>query len=342
MKPSVAVVILNWNGRHLLERFLASVVATSYEGVKIYVADNASTDHSVAFVKTTYPEIEVIVFEQNHGFAGGYNLALSQITADYYVLLNSDVEVEADWISPVIQQMQADPLIAVAQPKIRWERKKSHFEYAGAAGGFVDQQVFPFCRGRIFDEVEEDLGQYDQSMELFWASGAAFFIKSSAWAEAGGLDADLFAHMEEIDLCWRLQNLGYRIVYCPDAVVYHVGGATLQAGNPHKTYLNFRNNLIMMQKNLPKDQLFGFIFVRLWLDLMAWFQFLLKGKPAFTWAISKAHFDFFKYYRQTARKRSTHQLPFNRLQGVYPKSIVWDYFFRRIKKFSDLKWNQSS
>lgn len=342
MEPSVAVVILNWNGRALLERFLPSVVQTEYPNLQLIVGDNASTDDSVAFVREHYPQVSVLTNEQNHGFAGGYNRILSRVNADYYVLLNSDVEVPQNWIKPVIDLMQSDQTIGAAQPKIKWATQKDQFEYAGAAGGFVDAHVFPFCRGRIFDQVETDHGQYDENLEVFWASGAAFFIKKSVWNEVGGLDVDLFAHMEEIDLCWRLKNLGYKVMCCAGAEVYHLGGGTLSANNPFKTYLNFRNNLMIMQKNLPKAEAYRRIFIRLWYDLAAWLQFLLKGKPKFTLAISKAHFHFFRQLGQTARKRGARQLGLKQHQGVYKGSIVWAYFVHKVRKFSELNLKNSS
>lgn len=338
MEPRVAVVILNWNGKALLERFLPSVIQTAYPNLEIVLGDNASTDNSVDYVRNNFPTVTIIENDKNYGFAGGYNHILEKVKADYFVLLNSDVEVPENWISPVINLMQSDEKIAVAQPKIKWQQQKQQFEYAGAAGGYLDMYAFPFCRGRIFDTVETDLNQYNGSNEIFWASGAAFFIKSKTWFEVKGLDADLFAHMEEIDLCWRLKNLGYKIVCCTDAEVYHLGGGTLNANNPYKTYLNFRNNLIIMQKNLPKEDAYFRIFIRMWIDLAAWFQFLLKGKPKFTLAISKAHFHFLKELNNTANKRATKQTPLLKHSGVYKGSIVYSYFAKRIKKFSDLKF----
>jgi GT2 family glycosyltransferase len=337
--PSVAIVILNWNGKSLLEKFLPSVVSSVYPNLQIIVGDNGSTDDSIAFIKTNYPEIEIIENAQNYGFAGGYNQVLERVNADYYVLLNSDVEVPANWIAPVINLMESDEKIAIAQPKIKWQVNQNLFEYAGAAGGFVDVYGYPFCRGRIFDQLEADNGQYNENMDIFWASGAAFFIKSSIWKEVGGLDADLFAHMEEIDLCWRLKNLGYRIVCCSASEVFHVGGGTLNAINPYKTYLNFRNNLIIMQKNLPKSEAYWKIFLRMWLDFVAWFQFLLKGKIKFSMAITRAHFHFFKQVNKTATKRTDQQISLKKLSGVYPKSIVFEYFVKKIKNFSELKWH---
>jgi GT2 family glycosyltransferase len=337
MEPSVAVVILNWNGKALLEQFLPGVIRSEYSNLQIVVGDNASTDDSVAYIRANYPDIRLIINDANYGFAEGYRKLLDQVDAEYYILLNSDVEVPPNWIRPVINQMETDPLIAAAQPKIKWQREKSQFEYAGAAGGFLDMHGYPFCRGRIFDTVEADKGQYNDSIEIFWASGAALFIKSAAWREVGGLDPDFFAHMEEIDLCWRLKNLGYKIVYAPNAEVYHVGGGTLNANNPYKTYLNFRNNLIILQKNLPLSDAYSRIFVRICIDFIAWIRFMLQGKVEFATAINKAHWYFFQHLNANARKRGQKQLSFHKHTGQYNSSIVYDYFIRKIQYFSQLK-----
>ena len=336
MKPSVAVVILNWNGKSLLEKFLPSVINSNYPNLQIVLGDNRSTDNSVDFVRRTYPMIKVVENKRNYGFAEGYNQVLQQVTADYYVLLNSDVEVSENWLSPVIELMESDDKIAAAQPKIKWQLDKTQYEYAGAAGGYLDRYAFPFCRGRIFDAVEQDLGQYNDVKEVFWASGAALFIKRKAWQLVGGLDGDLFAHMEEIDLCWRLKNLGYKVLFCPDAEVYHVGGGSLNATNPFKTFLNFRNNLVIMQKNLPKAEVFPMLFIRFFIDFAALIHFLLKGETKFAWAVSKAHLDFFKRLKETNRKRTAQQLPFHKHTGVFPSSIVYNYFIKKIKAFSRL------
>ena len=338
MQPSVAVVILNWNGKALLERFLPSVMGSAYPNLQLIVGDNASTDGSVDYLKSNFPTINILQNDQNYGYAGGYNHILSRVEADYFVLLNSDVEVPSNWIQPVIDKMESDEWIAAAQPKIKWQTEKDKFEYAGAAGGFMDLHAFPFCRGRIFDSVEADNGQYDADTDIFWASGAAFFIKSRVWKQVGGLDEDLFAHMEEIDLCWRLKNLGYRILCCTDAEVYHLGGGTLNANNPYKTYLNFRNNLIIMQKNLPLSDAYFRIFIRIWFDFAAWIQFLLQGKLEFSMAISKAHFHFFRDIYRSAEKRTSLQLPYLSHSGVYKYSIVYRYFVDKIKTFSELRW----
>ncbi len=333
--PKVAVVILNWNGRKYLEQFLPSVLASSYPNLEIIIGDNASTDESVLFLKANYPQLRIIQNDQNYGFAGGYNRILAQVDADYFILLNSDVEVTENWIYPVVQLMQSESQIAAAQPKILSYNDKKSFEYAGAAGGLIDFLGYPFCRGRIFDTLEKDLGQYDVAKEVFWASGAALFIKKTAWIEIGGFDEDFFAHMEEIDLCWRLKNRGYQIWYCPDAKVYHVGGGTLNAESPFKTFLNFRNNLWMIQKNsLPASALFKVI-IRFFMDFLSLLKFLFEGKTKNAAAISKAHIDFIRNWKKNAAKRPANFKKYNSA-GVYPKSIVWKYFVRNKRKFTDL------
>jgi GT2 family glycosyltransferase len=338
MEPSVAVVILNWNGKSYLERFLPSVCSSNYANLQVVVADNASTDDSVAFVSQHFPQVRMIVNSQNYGFAEGYNRALAQVEADYFVLLNSDVAVPENWIKPVVELMQSDANIAAAQPKIKWQQQPNSFEYAGAAGGFMDSYGYTFCRGRIFDQLEEDMGQYNSNIPVFWASGAAFFIKSKAWKALGGLDGDLFAHMEEIDLCWRLKNMGYQVVCCTEVEVYHVGGGTLSASSAFKNYLNFRNNLIIMQKNLPLGEAVVKIFIRFWLDLAALLQFLLKGQFAFAFSINKAHFHFFMQLFKTAAKRKSPQKSLTTHEGVLSGSIVWRYFFGKKRTFNEIKF----
>jgi GT2 family glycosyltransferase len=342
MEPSVAVVILNWNGISFLKRFLQSVVETNYSNLQVVVGDNASTDGSVDYLTNTFPEVTVIINDKNYGFAEGYNRVLKKVTADYFILLNSDVSVPSNWISPVIALMELDPRVAAAQPKIKWFDDQSKFEYAGAAGGFLDRYGFPFCRGRIFDVNEVDEGQYNDATEIFWASGAALFVKRKCWEEVGGLDPALFAHMEEIDVCWRLKNLGYRIIFCPDAEVYHVGGGTLNVENPFKTYLNFRNNLFILQKNLKLNEAYFILFLRFWIDFVALLHFVASGKFKHAAAVSKAHFAFLINLRQTAKKRGDHQLPFLEHAGVYHSSIVWSFFIDKISVFSKLKKNPVS
>ncbi|MFC0186175.1 hypothetical protein SAMN04515674_11820 [Pseudarcicella hirudinis] len=329
-----AIVILNYNGKSFLEKFLPSVVRHSVN-IPVYVADNASTDDSVLFLQNQYPDIHLITLPVNFGYAGGYNEALAQIQAKYYILLNSDVEVTANWINPVIQLMETNPDIAACQPKIRSFHQKADFEYAGAAGGFLDYLGYPFCRGRIFDTLEEDKGQYNDNLEIFWATGACLFIKSEIFHETGGFDADFFAHMEEIDLCWRIKSEGYKIFVCGDSEVYHVGGGTLHKSNPRKTFLNFRNGLAMLYKNHPSEKLFIHIFTRLILDGLAGVKFILSGNFADCFVIIKAHFNFyFNLGKWTAKRRKIKQG--KNLQGIYKSSIVLAYFMKGKKLFSDL------
>jgi len=332
--PKVAIVILNWNGLKHLREFLPSVILSDWPNLEIVVGDNASTDGSVAFVKDTYPNITIIENDDNYGFTGGYNKVLQQVEADYYILLNSDVEVPAGWIKPVIELMESDPLIAVAAPKIKAYYQKDHFEHAGAAGGFIDSFGYPFCRGRMFYEIEEDKGQYQQSGEVFWASGAALFIKKKYWDEAGGFDDRFFAHMEEIDLCWRLKNMGYKVMYCAQSEVYHVGGGTLNTENPFKTYLNFRNNLLLLKKNLPYWRSVFVIWVRYWMDLMALLRFLNEGKRKDAAAVSKAHRNF---ARNIFKSETVHiSADKSRLKGMYKGSIVAAFFIKKKRTFTAL------
>lgn len=275
----IAVVILNWNGCDMLCSFLPSVVRCSEaDGAVVYVADNGSTDTSVEMLRREFPSVRLIVLEENHGFADGYNLALKQVEAEYVVLLNSDVEVTEHWLAPLAAYMDSHPEVAACQPKIRSWRHKEQFEYAGAAGGFIDRYGYPYCRGRILGVVETDNGQYDTVLPIFWATGAAMFIRLKDYWEAGGLDGRFFAHMEEIDLCWRLRARGRLLVCIPQSVVFHVGGATLKKENPRKTFLNFRNNLLMLYKNLPQEELVAVMRVRAVLDYIALLSFLLKGQ----------------------------------------------------------------
>ena len=285
----IAVVILNWNGCEMLRSFLPSVVRFSEaDGAVVYVADNASTDASVEMLRREFPSVHLIILDKNHGFADGYNLALRQVEAEYVVLLNSDVEVTEHWLVPLAAYMDAHPEVAACQPKIRSWRHRDQFEYAGAAGGFIDRYGYPFCRGRIMGVVEADKGQYDAVMPVFWATGAALFIRLKDYRDAGGLDGRFFAHMEEIDLCWRLRARGRQLACVPRSVVYHVGGATLQKENPRKTFLNFRNNLLMLYKNLPQDELRRVMGVRACLDYVAALSFVLKGQFPNAWAVLRA------------------------------------------------------
>jgi GT2 family glycosyltransferase len=327
----VAVVILNWNGKQLLEQFLPSVVRYSKEAT-IYVADNASTDDSVAFVKTHFPDVKLVVNTTNTGYAGGYNEALQHIEADIYALVNSDVEVTENWLQPIIKTFQEESNTAIIQPKILDFKNKAYFEYAGAAGGYIDQYGYPFCRGRIFTTLEKDQGQYDYNQDIFWASGACFFIRSTVYKELNGFDASFFAHQEEIDLCWRAINKGYSIKYLFESKVYHVGGATLEQGNPKKTELNFRNSLLMLTKNLPKKVLFRVLFIRILLDGIAGMKFLFEGQPKHTLAIVKAHFVFYHLFLNNYRKRTDFQLK----KYYYTKNIVFNYFVNKQDYFSKI------
>ena len=334
----VAVIILNWNGRKYLEKFLPTLLDCSSKEAEIIVADNASTDDSVMFIRSNFPEIRVILNSENAGFAKGYNLALKLVEADYYILLNSDIEVTPNWIAPVIKLMESDPLIAACQPKIRSYSEPKKFEYAGAAGGFIDKYGYPFCRGRIFLSIEEDHGQYDEPCEIFWASGACMFVKAKPYHEMGGLDDDFFAHMEEIDFCWRLKNNGYRIMYCPSSTVFHIGGGTLPKVSWRKTYFNFRNNFFLLYKNLPNDRLFCVFAVRLLLDGIAAFKFLFQAGFKDFWAVTRAHMSFYRSLGKTRLKRR--MLVQGSMKNVYGKNIVVGYYLKGKRRFSDLNQNR--
>jgi GT2 family glycosyltransferase len=327
----IAVVILNWNGSKLLEQFLPSVITFSDEAA-IYVADNASTDASVAIVKNRFPSVKIIQNKHNYGFAKGYNEALQFVEEEIYALVNSDIEVTKNWLSPVLETFEKEAKTAIIQPKILDFKNKEYFEYAGAAGGFIDKYGYPFCRGRIFGTIEKDNGQYDDACEIFWASGACFFIRKTVYRELNGFDADFFAHQEEIDLCWRAFNQNHLLKYEPKSMVYHVGGATLQHGNPQKTYLNFRNSLLMLVKNLPKSSLYKILLGRMALDGIAAIQLLLKRKPAHFYAVLKAHFSFYCFFLTNYKKRDAIQLP-----SYYKvNSIIYKYFLQNGKIFEKL------
>jgi len=331
----IAVVILNWNGIVLLEKFLPSVVQNSPEAT-IYVADNASTDASISFITTHFPSIKIIENKSNLGFANGYNEALKSVDAELYALVNSDVEVTENWLDPIIQTFANEPKTAIVQPKILDYKRKEYFEYAGAAGGFIDQYGYPYCRGRIFDTLEKDNGQYDDDTEIFWASGACFFIRSAVYKELNGFDGEFFAHQEEIDLCWRAINEGHVIKYNSQSVVFHLGGATLQQGNPTKTFLNFRNSLLMLIKNLPKEKIFRILIIRMILDGVAAFQFLAQGKPKHFLAVLKAHWSFYGFFNTNYKKRNK----FQTLQYYNLKSIVFCYYISKITGFNELFRNK--
>lgn len=328
----VAVVILNWNGKALLEKFLPKVVQFS-ENATVYVADNASTDNSVVYVSEHFPTVRIIQNKENGGYAKGYNDALKSLSEDIFILLNSDVEVTPNWIAPIVSEFEKDTSIAAAQPKILDYKNKSYFEYAGAAGGFIDKYGFPFCRGRIFNDLEEDKGQYDDITPVFWASGACLFIRASDFNEIGGFDEDYFAHQEEVDLCWRLQSKGKKIVAIGSSKVYHVGGATLEASHPKKTFLNFRNSIFNLYKNVKGPKVFTTIFVRLCLDGIAGIRFLLQGKPKHTIAVARAHFSF---YAGLPKFRSKRKESAANTDYYFIKSIAFQHFIRKKQNFSDL------
>ncbi len=337
MKTSV--VILNWNGRKLLEEFLPTVLEhTLSKDTEVVVADNGSTDDSVEYLKANFPHVPLIIFEENHGFAEGYNLALEQVDSEYVVLLNSDIETTEGWIQTIVDYMDANPGVSAVQPKILAHKQKTHFEYAGASGGFVDRYGYPFCRGRILGNVEEDEGQYDNVMPIFWATGACLFIRRKDYFKVGGLDKRFFAHMEEIDLCWRLNARGYVVKCLPQSTVYHVGGASLAMESPRKTYLNFRNNLLMLYKNVPQDRLMPILVVRFFLDMLAFVHFLIRGKTHNAMAVVGAFRDYlkmkpdFKNCREENMRLSITKHP----ATIYNKSILWDYYVRGKRKFRRL------
>ncbi len=329
-----AVVILNWNGQKLLEQFLPSVINFSSEEATIYVADNASTDTSIRFVKEHYPSVKIIENAINGGYAKGYNDALQYVDADIYCLLNSDIEVTKNWLTPIINLFKKEENTAIIQPKLLDFKDKTKFEYAGAGGGFIDLFGYPYCRGRVFNHLEKDNGQFNDVSEIFWASGACLFIRSKVYHQLDGFDEDYFAHQEEIDLCWRAQNKGYQVKYVGSSTVYHVGGATLQETNPNKTFLNFRNSLLNVTKNVPKKWFLFVVFSRLLLDGIAGIKFLIELRPIHTWAIVKAHFSFYRYFNTFLKKRKKLQ---KKSDYNLHTSVVWQYFALGRKKFEDLK-----
>jgi GT2 family glycosyltransferase len=356
-RPTIAIVILNWNGLTYLEKFLPSVLASSYAAKQVIVADNSSTDESVRWLGENYPQIRLIVLDRNYGFAGGYNAALRQVESDYYVLLNSDVEVEPGWIEPILALMANDSSIGACQPKILMWADRGRFEDAGAAGGWIDHLGYPFAKGRVFDTCEKDVGQYDETEPIFWASGAAMFVRADIYHELGGLDGYFFAHQEEIDFCWRLQLAGYQVYTCPQSCVYHVGGGTLPKGNERKVFLNFRNNLIMMAKNLPAGQIAWKIPLRLILDSISAWKFLFSGLASYFWPVVKAHLGFYGWLL-AGRKKSV--FPTNRgrrgsgkpngrgrdaggkVNGWYPRSVAWQYFVSGKKTFREIMKDKGS
>jgi GT2 family glycosyltransferase len=337
----LSIVILNWNGRTFLEKFLPVLETNSrMEGAEIVVADNASTDGSVAFLEKQHPRIRLIRLDKNYGFTGGYNRALGQLDSKYYLLLNSDIEVTPNWLEPLISYMESHADCAASTPKIKDYKRKSHFEYAGAAGGYIDRYGYPFCRGRIFNSVEEDLGQYDQVTDIFWGSGACLLVRAEPYRTVGGLDEQFFAHMEEIDLCWRLKRAGWNISFIPGSTVYHVGGGTLSRGNPMKTYLNFRNNLLLLHKNLPREQRGRILFTRMILDGISALRFLAGGSLNDFRAVMRAHRDYYGIKKAYRGIKNNHKLPDNPVlvPGIYPGSIVSGYFLKGRRKFQALQW----
>jgi GT2 family glycosyltransferase len=329
-----AIIILNWNGQKLLEQFLPSVVNFSSELAEIYIADNASTDSSIKFVNKFYPSIKIIENTTNEGYAKGYNDALAAVDADIYCLLNSDVEVTKDWLKPILEVFKKEEKTAIIQPKLLDFKDKTKFEYAGGAGGFLDIYGYPYCRGRVFNDLETDNGQFNDVSDIFWASGACLFIRSKIYHQLDGLDEDYFAHQEEIDLCWRTQNIGYKVKYVGTSTVFHLGGATLQETNPQKTYLNFRNSLLNVVKNVPKKWFLFVVFSRLILDGIAGIKFLIELRPVHTFAILRAHINFYKNFFKFLAKRKKLQ---KKQDYNLHTSIVWQYFILGRKKFKDLK-----
>ncbi|BAX79380.1 glycosyltransferase family 2 protein [Labilibaculum antarcticum] len=335
----IGIVILNWNGKKLLEQFLPSVVAHSErEWADVIVADNASTDDSIAFLAEEYPDLQVIQLDKNYGFAEGYNRALNQLSHTYFVLLNSDVEVTQNWLDPIYHQFEKDLSIAAAQPQIKAFHNKTKFEHAGASGGFIDYLGYPFCRGRILDQIETDTSQYKSATDIFWASGASLFIRADIYKKTGGLDGDFFAHMEEIDLCWRIKNQGYRIIVEPKSTVYHVGGATLPYNSPNKLFLNFRNNLFMLHKNLPGNKFYSILLQRMILDGIAAIKFLLSGEFLNFRAVFKAHLSYYSMLPKMRQKRK-HLVPLvikKEHKEMYKSSIMFDFYLKKKKEFSDI------
>ncbi len=337
-QKSVAIVILNWNGLHFLKQFLPNVVNHSkIENfiVNTYVADNGSTDGSLSWLKSEFPQVKTIDLGLNHGFAQGYNLALKQIESDYFMVLNSDVLVEKDWLEPLVNFLESNPKAAACQPKILSHSNPNQFEYAGAAGGFIDVLGYPFCRGRIISTFEMDRGQYDEPLKTFWATGACMLVRSKAYWEAGGFDSDFFAHMEEIDLCWRFYRLGYEVWCIPASPVWHVGGGTLPNNNPFKIYLNYRNNLAMLLKNLSSMQMWA-LWVRMAFDWLSAFAYFLTGKPKFFHAVMSAHLYFVRNYRKNKLKKSAFSQKPDIQPPIYRRSIVFQYFLFRKRFYTEL------
>jgi GT2 family glycosyltransferase len=336
----LAVVILNWNGIGFLKRFLPSVIENSTEDhIEIWIADNGSTDGSIPFIKESFPLVRLLEFDRNHGFAGGYNKALSMINAEYFILLNSDAYVTAGWTEPLLGLMEGNGLVAACMPKIKDASRKEYFEYAGASGGYIDFLGYPFCRGRLFDVIEQDNGQYDDEREIFWATGACMMVRASDWHGSGGLDETFFAHMEEIDMCWRMKNQGKKIMICPSSTIYHLGGGSLPSLHPRKTFLNFRNSLLMLLKNLPPGKL-HILLPRFIFDWLSIFKFLFSLSFSNAFAVIRAHLSFFRYFPAYLKKRKQLQQSISVIidhKEIYKGSIVIDFFLRKRKLFSQIE-----
>lgn len=336
----IAIAILNWNGKNLLEKFLPSVFTNSPSNYcDIFIIDNGSDDDSIEFANKKFPEAKIIKLDKNYGFTGGYNKGLKEITSyEFFIILNSDIEVTLGWIEPLLDKMNNDSQIGICGPKLLDYHNKNKFEYAGASGGFIDKLGYPFCRGRIFDSLETDEGQYNSDVNCFWISGAALMIRSELFWKAGGFDESFFAHMEEIDLCWRVQNMGYKIVCIPDSFVYHLGGGTLSKENSRKTFFNFRNNLSLLYKNLPAKKLFSILTIRFFLDMLASFRMILQGSFKHTFAVYKAYFHFIIKIKKLRRiRKNIPQKDTRELEGIYNGSIVKKHFLKGVTKFSDLQ-----
>jgi GT2 family glycosyltransferase len=337
-----AIVLLNWNGLEYLKRFLPGMLMNSVSNdISVYLADNGSTDGSTSWIEENNPEVNIIRLEKNFGFAEGYNLALARVEAEYYILVNSDVEVTHGWAEKLTAFMDRNPEAASCQPKILSWQHRNNFEYAGAAGGYLDRYGYPFCRGRLFNNPEKDNGQYDSVKEVFWTSGACMIVRAEAWRKCGGFDPDFFAHMEEIDLCWRFHLSGYTLFQIPDVTVFHVGGGSLPYDSPFKTYLNFRNNLYMLFKNLPSRGLFSTIFTRMILDGIAALSFLIQGKPGGLVSVWKAHMDFYRNLGRLKAKRKVvvRSFPENPLKYILNKSVVFEFYIKGNKSFDRLNTN---
>jgi GT2 family glycosyltransferase len=337
----IAVVILNWNGLHHLKKFLPTICRYSdTAGARVIVVDNGSTDESVEYIRQSLPEVELITFSENLGFAPGYYRALKQIDAQYFVLLNSDVEVTPGWLEPLVAAMDADSGLGACMPRMRDYHRREYFEYAGAAGGYIDILGYPFCRGRLLSNVEKDTGQYDDNRYVFWATGACMFVRSMAYFRAGGLDSDFFAHMEEIDLCWRMRRIGFTVQAIPESIVYHIGGGTLPNNNPHKLFLNYRNNLYLLFKNLSPVRLVPVILIRMILDGLSAMAYLFSGNGGFFRAVIKAHLAFYTKIPSLVRKRIALKGTIGKanIKEIFPGSILFNFFVRKRRSFSELEW----